>query len=127
MKNNKIIILASVVIILLIIIIFVTVYPRRKAHIEVELDKYKSDIRAVITQYENNNNVKLNYEIKTKKDSHVYTIECIAKDDYTKNTCNGNDDVMMWIKIDKKTFKRKMAGGYDCFEDAIYNVTENKK
>ncbi len=107
-------------------IIFVTVNPRKKAHIETELDKYRSDIITVILQYEMNNNVKLNYEIETNKDSHVYTIECIAKDDYTKNICNGNDKVMMWIKVDKKTFKMKMAGGYDCFEDAIYNVTKNK-
>lgn len=127
MKNKKVVVLGAVVIILLIMIIFVIVYPRKKAHIENELDKYRSDIETVIFQYEMNNNVKLNYEIKTNKDSHVYTIECIAKDDYTKNICNGNDKIMMWIKVDKKTFKKKMAGGYNCFEDAIYNVTEDKK
>ena len=127
MKNKKVVVLGAVVIILLIMIIFVIVYPRKKAHIENELDKYRSDIETVIFQYEMNNHVKLNYEIKTNKDSHVYTIECIAKDDYTKNICNGNDKIMMWIKVDKKTFKKKMAGGYNCFEDAIYNVTEDKK
>lgn len=124
MKNKKIIFLSILVIILLIIIIFAIVYPRKNAHINVELDKYKSDIKTVILQYEINNNVKLNYEIETNKDNYVYTVECIAKDEYTKNICNGNDNVMMWIKVDKKTFKMKMAGGYDCFEDSIYNVTK---
>ena len=127
MKNKKIIVLCAVVIILLIMIIFVIVYPRKKAHINVELDKYKSDIETVILQYEINNNVKLNYEIDTNKDSNIYTIECIAKDDYTKDICNGNDKIMMWVKVDKKTFEAKMAGGYDCFEDAIYNVTNKNK
>lgn len=124
MKNKKIIVLGAAVLLLLVIIIFVTVFPRNKAYIETELDKYRSDIGTVILQYELNNNVKLNYEIETHKDSNIYTIECIAKDDYTKNICNGNDKVMMWIKVDQKTFKMKMAGGYDCFEDTIYNVTK---
>ena len=124
MKNKKIIVLGAAVLLLLVIIIFVTVFPQNNAHIETELDKYRSDIGTVILQYELNNNVKLNYEIETQKDSNIYTIECIAKDDYTKNICKGNDKVMMWIKVDQKTFKMKMAGGYDCFEDTIYNVTK---
>ena len=60
MKNKKVVVLGAVVIILLIMIIFVIVYPRKKAHIENELDKYRSDIETVIFQYEMNNNVKLN-------------------------------------------------------------------
>ena len=125
MKSKKIIILGIVGVILLAVIIFLNVYPRKKAHIEVQLDKYRSDIKTVILQYERNNNVKLNYEIKTSKDGNIYTIECIAKDDYTKDKCNGDNDVMMWVKVDKKTLKMKMAGGYDCFEDAIYNLTKD--